>query len=130
MSAGVSVKVNAKGRLSIPRDLREALGIRPGDTLFVAREGDGLRYAKAENPFDVLAEHALSEHRAGRTKRLRDFAAENGIALDADLTVRGRVRHAGGKGSQTTASQGLPSRCGPCWRLKPIAITAIRSPEV
>ena len=43
-----------------------------------------LLYAKAENPFDRLAEHALAEHRAGRTRTLREFAAENDIALDAD----------------------------------------------
>jgi hypothetical protein len=42
-----------------------------------------LRYARAENPFDVLAEHALRESRAGRTIRLRDFAAEEGIDLDS-----------------------------------------------
>jgi hypothetical protein len=40
--------------------------------------------AKAENPFDILAEHALAEYRAGRTKGLRDFATENAIALDGE----------------------------------------------
>jgi AbrB family looped-hinge helix DNA binding protein len=84
MAAALSVKVDAKGRLSIPRDLREALGIQPGDTLFVEREGEMLRYAKAENPFDTLVQHALDERRAGRTRRLRDFAVENKIALDAE----------------------------------------------
>ncbi len=84
MSAAFSVKVDAKGRLSIPRDLREALGIQPGDTLFVERDGEMLRYAKAENPFDALVQHALEERRAGRTKRLRDVARENTIKLDAE----------------------------------------------
>ena len=37
---------------------------------------------KAENPFDILAEHALAEYRAGRTKSPRDFGAENAIALN------------------------------------------------
>jgi hypothetical protein len=41
-----------------------------------------LHFAKTENPFDILAEHALAEYRAGRTKSLRDFATENAIALD------------------------------------------------
>jgi AbrB family looped-hinge helix DNA binding protein len=80
----LTVKVDAKGRLTIPRDLREALAIQPGDTLFVEREGDVLRYAKAGNPFDILADYAREEQRAGRTKRIRDFAAENSIALDAE----------------------------------------------
>jgi AbrB family looped-hinge helix DNA binding protein len=84
MTSRLTVKVDAKGRLSIPRDLREALGIQPGDTLFVERDGEMLRYAKAENPFDTLVQHALEERQAGRTKRLRDFAGENKIALDAE----------------------------------------------
>lgn len=85
MATTVTVKVDPKGRLTIPRRLREALGIQPGDTLFV--EGDEerglLRYAKAENPFDALARHAIDERRAGRTRSLRAFAAENDVALDA-----------------------------------------------
>jgi AbrB family looped-hinge helix DNA binding protein len=86
MAATATVRVDAKGRLSLPRRMREELGIVPGDTLFV-EGGEGqatIRLAKAENPFDVLAEHALREHRAGRTKSLRDFARENSIDLDVD----------------------------------------------
>jgi AbrB family looped-hinge helix DNA binding protein len=86
MATTLTVKVDPKGRLTIPRRLREALGIEPGDTLFVECDEDRqtLRYAKAENPFDALARHALQERRAGRTQTLRSFAAENGIAVDAD----------------------------------------------
>jgi hypothetical protein len=49
-------------------------------------EGDSgvLRYARAENPFDLLAEHAIREHRAGRTRGLRDIAKEEGIDLDGE----------------------------------------------
>ncbi len=65
---------------------RKGLGIEPGDTSFVeCDEGQRtLRYARAENPFDVLAQHAVEEHREGRTRSLRAFAAENDIGLDAD----------------------------------------------
>ena len=86
MAGTVTVRVDAKGRLSLPRRLREELGIEPGDTLFV-EGGEGqatLRLAKAENPFDVLAEQALREHRAGRSKSAREFAAELSIAFDED----------------------------------------------
>jgi AbrB family looped-hinge helix DNA binding protein len=81
----VTVKVDAKGRLSIPRELREELGIEPGDTLFVEREEGTsvLRYAKAENPFDALARHAEQEYRAGRLRSLRDFATDEDITIDA-----------------------------------------------
>lgn len=84
MAGTATVRVDAKGRLSLPRRLREELGIEPGDTLFV-EGGEGqatLRLAKAENPFDVLAEHALREHREGRSTSARDVAAELGISFD------------------------------------------------
>ncbi len=73
------------GRLTIPRRLRTDLRIGPGDTLFVEcdEERGMLCYAKAENPFDVLVEHALADRRAGRTRHLRDFGAERDIAGDA-----------------------------------------------
>ena len=82
MTMAHAVKVDAKGRLLIPQEMRSALDIHPGDTLFVEQEGKVLRYAKADNPFDLLAEHALRENEAGKTKSLRDFAAENDIVLD------------------------------------------------
>ena len=85
MSVALTVKVDAKGRLTIPGRLRAELNIKPGDTLFVDRDDQqGLRYMKAPNPFDVLAEHALEERQAGRTRGLRAFAAEHNIALDAN----------------------------------------------
>lgn len=86
MSHALTVKVDAKGRLSIPRELRDELDIQPGDTLFVEREEGHavLRYAVAENPFDVLADHAEREYRAGRTRSLRSFAADEGFSLDEE----------------------------------------------
>jgi AbrB family looped-hinge helix DNA binding protein len=82
MATAHAVKVDAKGRLLIPQEMRSALDIHPGDTLFVEQEGTVLRYAKADNPFDLLAEHALREYEGGRTKSLRDFSTENNLALD------------------------------------------------
>jgi AbrB family looped-hinge helix DNA binding protein len=84
MMATHTIKVDDKGRLTIPQSLRKELGIEPGDTMFVEREPNGivLRYAKAENPFDGLARHAEQEYRAGRTKNLRAFASENHIMLE------------------------------------------------
>lgn len=85
MPAAHTVKVDPKGRLSIPAELRKLLGIEPGDTLFVETEDNGqvLRFAKAENPFDGLARYAEQEYRAGRTRSLREFAHEH----DADPDV-------------------------------------------
>ncbi|MBX3071168.1 MAG: AbrB/MazE/SpoVT family DNA-binding domain-containing protein [Thermomicrobiales bacterium] len=83
MSA-TSVRLDEKGRLTIPRSVREALRLEPGDVLFLETdEGNRtLQLAKAFNPFDVLAEHALAEYRAGRTKNIRQIAEEMGVDLD------------------------------------------------
>jgi len=79
-----AVKVDSKGRLSIPAGIRERLGIEAGDVYFVEAEQDQsvIHFAKAQNPFDGLAQYALEEYRAGRTRRLRDYAAEHGIDLE------------------------------------------------
>ena len=77
--------VDEKGRVLIPEAFRKQLGIEAGDVLFVQLDESGaLRYARAENPFDILAEHAISERKAGRTRRLRDILAEEGIDLDSE----------------------------------------------
>lgn len=78
-----SVTVDAKGRLAIPRELREALDISAGDVLFVEADAEKgvLHLAKAINPFDALADDALAEYRAGRTRKLRAYAAERDIDL-------------------------------------------------
>lgn len=82
----VAVTIDAKGRLSIPAEVRGALNIKPGDVLFLESdpENEVLHLAKAINPFDGLAEHAVSEYRAGKTQNLRAYASERGIELDDD----------------------------------------------
>lgn len=77
-----TVKLDDKGRLLVPASEREALGIRPGDTLFVERRGNTLVYIKAENPFDALSEDAIEEYHRDETKNLREYAKERGIPLD------------------------------------------------
>lgn len=79
-----AVKVDSKGRLSIPAEIREQLGIESGDVYFVEADSESavIHFAKAENPFDGLARHVLEEYRAGRTRSLREYAAEHGIDLE------------------------------------------------
>lgn len=91
--AATSVRVDPNGRLAIPRKVRDALGIEPGDPFLVEYDAERrvLTYAKADNPFDLLAGHALAERQAGRTRNLRAFAAENDIALDGERTPQGRT---------------------------------------
>ena len=79
-------KVDAKGRLAIPAEVREALGIEAGDIYFVEGDADHsvIHFAKAENPFDGLAAKAVEEYGEGRTRSLRAFAEEEGIDLDGE----------------------------------------------
>jgi AbrB family looped-hinge helix DNA binding protein len=78
-----TVRIDEKGRITIPREVREELGVQPGSTLFMQQEGNTLRFAPAENPFDDLAKYAIEQHRRGETRSLQDFAREHGIDLDA-----------------------------------------------
>ena len=84
MATTVTVKVDLEGRLTIPPHVQRRLGIKPGDTFVVECDDvrKTLRFTKAESPFDLLVEHALKEYHAGRPHSLRDFAADNSIALD------------------------------------------------
>ena len=83
MAHTYTIRTDPKGRLLIPRALRDQLGINPGDTVFAQADEDGvgIRLAKAVNPFDALADHAVAEHAAGRTRSLRAFTDEQGIDL-------------------------------------------------
>ena len=81
MAASTTVRVDTKGRLTIPQAVREELGIKPGDTFFLLPEDGVLRLAKAENPFDALADFANAEYEAGRTTNVRAIAAELGVTL-------------------------------------------------
>lgn len=82
MAQAVPVRVDSKGRLSIPKAVRDALDVRPGDTYFFERDGDILRFVKAKNPFDALAEEAIREYRAGRTRTIEEIAREYGVDLN------------------------------------------------
>ena len=79
-----TAKLDSKGRLLLPRKLRDSLSLNAGDTLFLQYESKSgvVRFAKASNPFDVLAEEAVKEYEAGKTMDLRDYAKTRGIKLD------------------------------------------------
>ena len=74
----VAVQVDDRYRITIPKDGRGA--IQPGDVLFfehtVEHGIEVYRYAKAVNPFDVLAAHALRDYHAGQTVSLDEAFAE------------------------------------------------------
>ena len=72
-------------RALIPDATRKQLDIRTGDLLFVHIEDTGaIPNICAENSYDILADHALREGRAGRSRSLRDIAWEKGVDLDSE----------------------------------------------
>jgi AbrB family looped-hinge helix DNA binding protein len=47
-------RVTKKGQITIPKEIREELGIRPGDEIEFVRDEDGFRIKKEveDNPFE------------------------------------------------------------------------------
>lgn len=81
-----TVKVDSKGRVSIPSSVRDRVQMRIGDVYVIQAEEEGgvIRLAKAINPFDIAATEAIEEYEAGGTMSLRDFAESEGVDLDAE----------------------------------------------
>jgi AbrB family looped-hinge helix DNA binding protein len=77
------MRVDAKGRLSLPREVREAHGIAPGDTLLVVSDDQhALHIFKPETLIEGRIAEALAEYHAGETESLEEIAAEWGVQLD------------------------------------------------
>lgn len=85
-------QLDSKNRLSLPKPVRDAIHVGPGDSVFLNvddEHGDvpTVRVVKAVNPLgvmlDALAEDALRQFHAGETISLREVAARYGVDLDA-----------------------------------------------
>jgi AbrB family looped-hinge helix DNA binding protein len=80
----VAVRIDDKGRVTLPRSIRKALGVKAGDTLFFKYDpqSNRLQIAPAVSPFDVLAEEAVGEHKKGRSRTIEEYAKEHDIRLN------------------------------------------------
>jgi len=81
MKENIILKLDEKGRLTLPLKMRKDYNIEPGDVFFVKPEKTGIHLAKAENPFDVLAEHALYQYEQSNCVEIREFARKNKIKV-------------------------------------------------
>lgn len=80
----VAVRIDNKGRVTLPKSMRRTLGVDIGDIVFLRYDpkSNQVRLAPAVSPFDILAEHAMREHKEGRTKTVEGYAQEHGIRLN------------------------------------------------
>jgi len=78
----ISMKMDEKGRITLPKKIRDKLNLSQGDTLFLHEGLSEIIIKKAENPFDAIAQAAIKEYKNGETTSLDDFASEMGITLD------------------------------------------------
>ena len=87
--ATMSVKLDNKGRLVVPKEVRDAMGAREGDVFYLDYDVfDGLLvFAAATNPLIQRVEEGRAEYKAGQTKSLDDVAAELGVTIDRGVTA-------------------------------------------
>lgn len=79
----ISVTVDSKGRITIPKEVRERSQIDKGDTLFLGVFPGKIELTRAvEDPLVVLADWSRKEYQARRTQNLRELAQKEGIKID------------------------------------------------
>jgi len=81
MKESIVLKVDTKGRLTLPLKMRKDYQIEPGDIFFVNPEKTGIHLAKAENPFKNMMDYARHERKTGKSIELRAFAKEHKIKI-------------------------------------------------
>jgi AbrB family looped-hinge helix DNA binding protein len=49
-----AARITSKGQITVPHEIRHALGVRPGDKLLFERDSDGVRVrsVRAKSPFE------------------------------------------------------------------------------
>lgn len=52
---GIAIKISSKGQIVIPKDVREALALKPGETLILSREGRRIVLDAPEPPRKTIS---------------------------------------------------------------------------
>lgn len=76
-----NAKVMAKGQITIPKDVRDVLGVSNGDRVTFIVEGDSVRIVNSA----VYAMQMLQKEMAGETKRAGLTSENDVIALVKEL---------------------------------------------
>ena len=83
MSDKLVVKVDSRGRITIPKEARKAADIESGDVLFMNLSPGKVELTRAiEDPLVKLAAYAENEYKKGNTQNLRYFAEKEEIKLN------------------------------------------------
>jgi AbrB family looped-hinge helix DNA binding protein len=73
--------IDERGRIQLPRELRERLGLKPGDAVFYGEVDGEVRLKKADDPYkaDYIGEALRRELMEGKTKTIQQYRAERGF---------------------------------------------------
>ncbi|MHC1629286.1 MAG: AbrB/MazE/SpoVT family DNA-binding domain-containing protein [Candidatus Nezhaarchaeales archaeon] len=69
-------RIDSKGRVFLPKEFREALGVKEGDELVIMLKNGKIIIERAEDPFKILGE-VLGE--LSFSRELRKTAEEEGL---------------------------------------------------
>jgi AbrB family looped-hinge helix DNA binding protein len=79
----IVAKVDDKGRVAIPKEIREASEIEKGEALFIDADLGQVKVTRAvKDPMVKLKEYTEKEYKEGNTRDLKDYAQEKGIKLN------------------------------------------------
>ena len=84
------MRMTSKGQVTIPKHVREKLGIGPGDEVGFREEGQAMIVEKMEEPKKVNAGVELAKHLLGKGPMLRQGRPLI-TAEDLNLLTRGRA---------------------------------------
>lgn len=83
MTEKVPVKIDSRGRITVPKKAREKAGIEEGDILFMDLKPGKIEFTRAiEDPLVVLRDYSEKEYEKGKTRNIRKYAKDKDIDLD------------------------------------------------
>lgn len=79
--------MTSKGQITVPKEIREAVGLEPGDRLLFDLDGEEIRVRREPDLADLVGSVPVPEHLRGRPwKEIRAIAREEWVR---QATARG-----------------------------------------